>query len=260
MSPAGASAAPASSARAIPAGAPRGPPVHDSGVCRREAIRAESWSLDGDATITADVDVGILALRGEATVGGTLTAGELHLRGNLTVAGAASVSGVGELRGALEVGGTLTAGELRAQGPVRVRESMTARGGMAGQGELDVGSGLRTRTLRWDGELRIPGGVEAVEVDLRLKGDSRLGPVRARSVRVERAGPAFLARQQIRIDRIDAEEVRLAGVRVEFVRAPKVWLGPDASVIRLEGTVRACHASAHVGPEVRSPHFPGITR
>ena len=254
----GASAQPPVAGSAPPA--VRGPALRDMGISRRESVRAESWSLRGASTVTGDVDAPTIELLGDVTVGGRLASRQLSVHGALTVGGSAEVDGPLQLAGTLEVGADARVGDLACRGELRVGGPFTVQGTLRGHGQLVLGGGLSARTVHWDGDAAIAGPLTAEDVQLRLRGSSRVGSVHARRVSVRRSGPPLVAHGQVGIEAIEADDVELAGVRVEFVRSAKVTLGADATVVRLEGSVVAAHPSARVGPEVRSPRFHGIRR
>jgi len=62
------------------------------------------------------------------------------------------------------------------------------------------------------------------------------------------------------VDRIEAESVKLEGVKVAFVRAPQVILGRGCHVTEVDGTIVRRHPSSHVGPESRSLPPYGLRR
>ena len=166
--------------------------------------------------------------------------------------------------GALRTGGTLHAttadlrGIVRVSGAVSVDRGFTLHGSLAAPsatvGELDL-----------EGEAHVPGDLFGTSLQVRLKESSTFGTVRARSVVLHAKRPnlvdkVFFHTVSVKVARVEADSVDLAGVDVKFVRAPQITLGPDAHVTEYEGTIVKRHPSSRVGFESKSPAPYGLRR
>jgi len=254
-----ASAAPSGTSTTPPGGAE----VRDRGIVRLESIRAARWSVDGTAKVARDVDVGDVTSRGALSIGGKLVASTFQGRGSVEVEGpvdvAATLSASGELRAASVHAGDLEfRGIFRCAGAIRVDRLASFRG------SIETAE-ISAQVLQLEGGARVPGTLRATSVHARLKDSSELGTIVGGSVFVHARVPNIVDRVllhtcTVTADRIEGEVVDLEGVDVDFVRSPRITLGRDCHVTRLEGTVVRQHPSSHVGPESRSPAPYGLRR
>ena len=262
------STAPATPAVGSPA-PPRGDTIRDSGTVRRDSIRATGWTARGMAKILGDVDVGAGTVTGLVAIGGSLTAESFRSRGTLDVHGSTAVRDRLAVDGTVHFGGSVRAGAVDARGTFRSPAELRVDRELTVVGTLEAPS-ARVGLLDLQGAAEIPGELSALgTVRARFHGDSRLGFVRARSVRLE--GPptaliptlfrkVFGGAAAVEVGRIEAESVELRAVEVDFVRAKEIVLGPGAHVTTIEGTVVRRHPTSRVGPESRSPPPHGLSR
>lgn len=252
-----------------PARLPNSGTLRDSGSVRRDSVRAARWTSSGIAKVQGDVDVESGSAAGFASVGGKLTAGSFGSRGTLEVLGPTEVRGDLTLDGTVRFQSPVHAGALDARGTVECAAEVRVDRGCALAGAFEAPS-LRVGRLEVAGTLAVPGDVDAfTSVRARFRGDSTVGSFRARSVVLE--GPSvalipalfravFGGSATIHVDRIEADSVELSAVDVEFVRSPKIVLGPGAHLTAFEGTIVRQHPSSRVGPESRSRPPHGLTR
>ena len=236
----------------------------DRGTVRREGVRADAWSVRGVAKVTRDVDVGRADLDGVVSIAGHLSAEAVRARGTLEVFGAVDVRGTFEARGNVRVGGAVHAVDLDLDGPNRFDGALSVDRRAHVRGLLHAPS-FDGGLLEIDGSATVAGELRALHVRADLSGTSELGTVLARNVRVHGHRPNLLDKALFRearatVTRIEAESVDLANVRVGFVRATALVLGPGAHVTTVEGTVVRRHPRSRVGPESESvPPF-GLRR
>ncbi len=236
----------------------------DRGTVRREEVRADRWSVRGVAKVTRDVDVGRADLDGLVSVAGRLSAEAVRARGALEVFGPVDVRGTFEARGDVRGGGALHAGDLDLDGPNRVDGAISVDRRAHVRGLLHAPS-FDGGILEISGSATVAGELRALQVQADLSGPSEIGMVVARSVRVHGHSPNLLDKALFRearstVARIEAESVDLANVRVGFVRATSLVLGPGAHVTAVEGNVVRRHPKSRVGPESESvPPF-GLRR
>jgi len=243
---------------------PRLGELHDSGTVRRDSVDADRWVATGLVKVTGDVNLGDGKLDGTISVGGRLSSTNVLYRGVLDVDGAVETGGALAGVGSLRIGSTVhtvTAdlkGTVRLVGALRVDRAISLRGSLstpsATVGELDL-----------EGEAHIPGDLVGLRVRAFLKEDSEFGTVKARSVSLRGKPPnlvekVFFRTLKVSVDRVEADEVELEGVDVEFVRAPKIVLGRAAHVTEYEGTIVERHPSSRVGFESKSRPPYGLRR
>jgi cytoskeletal protein CcmA (bactofilin family) len=219
---------------------------------------------EGAVKVTGEVDVGTGTILGALSVGGSLRADSFECRGPLDVEGTVTVTGPFSLEGPTHLVGAVHAGQATFSGTTRSARDISVDGILTVHGHFAAPS-LHVGELRVDGALDIPGEIEAVNVDVRIRKPSRLGTIRARSVRLVRQGPNPVERVLGRapppaVVRIEAGRVELEGVEVAFVRSPEIVLGRDAQVTEFEGTITRRHPTARVGPESRSAPPHGLSR
>jgi len=246
------------------AGAPRTPSQVDRGTVHHPELRAGRWSVAGISKVDHDVSVGRADLRGTVVIGGDLRAGEVDAHGRLEVRGAVAVTSRLRLRGSLAVRAGVRAAELSLAGSVEVAGTLASERTLRVEGVLR-GAALRSPMLELRGVADVPGATEATSLDGRFTGDTHLGEVRARTVRLRGPVPNLvrwvLGRQaSVIVDRIEAESVYLEGVRVAFARAREIVLGRDAHLLAHEGRVLRAHSTSRLGPESWTPAPPGFRR
>lgn len=249
-----------------PSGAtePRRPAQVDRGSVHHASLRAGRWSAAGIAKVDHDVSVGRADLRGTVVVGGTLLAGEVEVRGSLDVRGPIAVTARMRLRGSLEAHSGVRAAELSLSGKIRTSAELVAEKALRVDGALRAPE-LRSALLELRGVARVPGTIEATSLDARFTGDTELGEVRARQVRLRGPVPNVVRwvlgkEAVVQVARVEAESVFLEGVRVGFARSPSIVLGRDAHLLAHEGTVLRAHATSHLGPESWTPPPRGFRR
>jgi cytoskeletal protein CcmA (bactofilin family) len=233
-------------------------------VVVRDAVRAESWTVDGIAKVTGAMDVGETRIDGSLTVGGLLSGERVTLKGTLDAGGAIEVTGSFETNGTTRIVGRLRADRVRLEGASRVGGSIEASTLVRVRGTF-VGSDVTAGSFVGDGKLELGGTLAAADVEVTFRAASHVGTIRASRVRLALVAPnpveLVLGRQiLVQVDRIEADEVDLEGVDVAFVRSPRIRLGRDAHVSGYEGVIEKQHPSARVGPESRSPRPHGLHR
>jgi translation initiation factor IF-1 len=213
---------------------------------RRDSVRASGWTSHGLAKVQGDVEVGTGTTVGLLSIGGKLSADTFQSRGTLEVVGfsdvreALTLDGTSHLQSGGHAGTLDARGTLRCGADLRVDRMLTVAGAIeapsAHAGAFDL-----------TGTVTIPGDVEAVvSVRARFRGDSDIGTIRAKSVRLEGPTPALIptllrsvfgGSAVVRVGRVEAESVELSAVDVEFVRGTSIILGPGARVREVEGTI-----------------------
>jgi cytoskeletal protein CcmA (bactofilin family) len=233
-------------------------------VTRRDSVFALSWSAEGTIKVTGEVDVGIAKISGALSVGGAITADALTCRGALDGGGPITIAGTFVTDGSLHAVGPVQAKQASFGGTTRLGRDVVVEGNVTVKGQFAAPS-LRVGELHGEAAVEVEGSLDAVDVQLRLRGESRLGVVRARTVRLERVRPnpiewVFGRAPPISVSRIEADRAELEGVEVGFVRCPEVILGRDAHVTEIEGTVVRRHSTARVGPRSKTPPPYGLSR
>lgn len=261
QAPAAKPPAPATTAVSAPPAAP--PPrtgeVHDAGAARHDSVRAHRWSSQGAVKVLGDVEVDEADLRGLATVRGTVKGGSVASSGTLDVGGVVELSGRLATDGEAEFGAAVRAGTVEAKGTLRVRGGLSATSGIRSEGSLEVRGGIGAPRLEFVGRIQVDEAIAAADVDGTIRGDSRARSIKGERVTIRRGG-RFGGRGRLTVGTIEAKEVRLEDVELEYLRADRIVLGPGAQVARLDGTVTSQHASAHVGPVSRTPRPYGLSR
>jgi hypothetical protein len=233
-------------------------------VTRRASVHALTWVAEGTVKVTGEVDVGTGKVTGALSVAGAITADALGCRGALDSGGPITVSGTFTTDGSLHGVGPIRAKQATFSGTTRIVREVVVEGSLTVSGQFAAPS-LRVGELHGDGAVDVPGSIDAVDVDVRIRRDSRFGTIRARSVRLIRSPPnpiewVFGRSPPAPVVRIEADRVELEGVDVAFVRCPEVTLGRNSHVTELEGTVVRRHSSAQVGPRSKSPAPYGLSR
>jgi len=250
---------------AAPTPGPAGPAVVDRGTVAHAEVRAGRWSVHGIAKVAGDVDAGVVELDGTVVVGGALTAQELSSRGSLEARGPCVVHGPLRAHGTFEAAGPVRAREARLEGSARVGGELVSEGDLRVRGRLH-GSNVNCHgVLEIRGTATLPGTVVATSVEAALTGETALGVVRCRELRLRGPAPNLVQRvlgnaATATVERVEAETVVLENVRVRFVRAGHVELGRNAHVATVEGTVVRSHPTSRLGPESWSRPPAGLTR
>jgi cytoskeletal protein CcmA (bactofilin family) len=250
-----------------PAAAPRIPrtgALQDRGVTRRDSVHALTWTADGTVKVTGEIDVGRGTVSGALSAAGPITADTFACRGALDAGAALTVAGSLTTGSSFHAVGPVHAQQAAFTGMTRIVREVRVDGTLTVKGQFAAPS-VRAGEFRADGAVDVPGTLDASSVEVRIRGESRFGTIRARSVRLIRAPPNPIERIFGRppptpIVRIEADRVELEGVDVAFVHSPEVILGRGAHVTEIEGTVAHRHASAQVGPRSKSPAPYGLSR
>jgi cytoskeletal protein CcmA (bactofilin family) len=248
----------------VRAAAPRAATVRDRGLARHESLRADRWTANGTVKVSGGVEVGTATVTGTVSVGGGISAGAFRMRGTFEVDGPVVVRDLLFARGNLHCESTVRAGDLTLEGTGRFAGTVTVERAGTVRGTL-IAPSVSAGLLELTGSATVPGAVRAAGVSADFRHRSSLGAVTARRVRLYGRVPnlvdkVFFQFEPVRVDRIEADSVELAGVDVGFVRAKEIVLGRGAHVTALEGTVVRRHPSSSVGPESKSPPPYGLRR
>jgi cytoskeletal protein CcmA (bactofilin family) len=262
--PAAAGSAPTASVPPVPAPRPPLSDLSDRGVTARANVLARRWTLRGTAKVSGDVRADGVELDGLLTVGGAFRVSRARLHGSAEISGPCEVANELETSGNLRCGGSLAAGALHASGRLRVTGEVTVAGVAEFKGLIGASS-LAAGRVVLRGACEIPGVLRAAEVRLALERASSIGRIEGTRVELRLRPPnpverVFGRKDEVRVDRIEAETVLLERVEVGFVRGREVHLGPEAHVTTVEGTVVERHRTSRLGPESRSPPPEGLRR
>jgi len=231
---------------------------------RRDSVSANRWTARGTVKVTGDVDVGAAELEGMVSIAGKLTADAFRSRGALEVEGPVDVAGTLDSSGGLHAASTVHAVDAHLRGEVLVVGAVSVDRLLTSQGSLTAPS-LTVGALTLEGEAQVHGEIVGTSVTARFTRGSTLWTVRARSVSLRAKIPNLvekvLGRQMaVTVRRVEADEVELEGVDVQFARSPKITLGRDAHITEYEGTIVRRHPSSRVGFESRSARPYGLWR
>jgi cytoskeletal protein CcmA (bactofilin family) len=253
---------------------PSGPPVpplsgslRQTGTNRVPSVRTLDWVSKGFTKVVGDVEVGTGNVSGSLAVGGKLVARQLELSGADRVDGELRVSEGLRTRGTLRTGAGVSARDADMSGTVEIGGSLTVERQLRWKGSLEVGQDVRADTVLFQGRLAITGMLVAKSISGEVDTLSSVGEIEADWIEIRSRKPRFQLFllppppwHELEVQRIEATEVHLAGVRVHRLKADRVFLGPDAHVEYVEGTILQRHKDAHVGPESESPPPHGLSR
>ncbi len=245
--------------------------VRSTGAARWSSVRAVQWTARGTTKVTGAVEVAVADLRGVVTVGGPLALRKGEVVGSLRVDRDVRVYGSLAVRGSLSVGGAVAGVELRVAGSADVKGPTELSGLCDVRGGFRTEGNVRADVFAFEGRVSIRG---------RLAARSVVGAIGDRSTVTEIVAPQVELRaararlplpfpipflppppwRDLEVERIEATEARLSDVRVQFLRAERIWLGPNSHVQSYEGTIVERHKTAHVGPESETPPPYGLTR
>jgi hypothetical protein len=239
------------------------------GTYRLPGVRVQEWTVRGSAKVVGSVEVDTAVLRGTTTIGGTLTARRLEASGVHRIEGELRVTEELRTRGTLRAGGGLTAGTARFVGRATVGRSLAVPETLEWTGALEVGQDVDAGSVLFRGSVVVPGRMHARSISGEVDRLSHVGTLSADWIELRgRKGfppfPIFLLPpppwRELVVQRIEATEVHLSCVRVHHLKADRIWLGPNAHVQYVEGTILERHKDAHVGPESESSPPPGLSR
>lgn len=242
--------------------------VRHTGATRVPSVRALDWRARGFTKVVGDVEVGKGDVSGTLTVGGKLTAGQLDLSGDHRVDGEMRISGPFRARGTLHAGGAVTARTAALSGTMVIGGPLVVEDSLEWSGALEAGRDVRAGVVLFHGRLTVRGTLYARSISGEVDSLSSANEIRADWIEIRRRKPLLPAIpllppppwHELKVQRVEATEVHLSGVRVHYLRADRIWLGPDAHVEYVEGTIVERHKDAHVGPESESPPPPGLNR
>ncbi len=219
--------------------------------------------------VVADVEIESGDLRGTVAIGGRCTADRLESNGSLQVGGEVAVSGPLRVRGSFSAGAGLRAANLWSAGRISVAGGISVHGSFEWNGSLDSGSDVQADSIQFSGELAVRGTLSGRSISGAITRRSFVAEIRAGYVDLRIAGfrlPVpipFLPPpkwRDLEVQRIEAVEAHLSGVRALWVKADRIWLGPATHVQYVEGTIVERHRTAQVGPESESPPPTGLSR
>jgi cytoskeletal protein CcmA (bactofilin family) len=240
-----------------------------SGTSRVPNVRTLDWVARGFTKVVGDVEVGSGNVTGSLAVGGKLTAHELDLSGSVRIDGEVRVTDRLRTRGTFRTGAGVSAKGAWLAGTVEIGGSLAVAETFNWTGSLEVGQDVRGDVVLFQGRCAIKGVLAAQSISGEIESLSSVREIEADWVEIRRRKPLlpfpiFLLPpppwSELQVDRIEAKEVHLSGVRVLRLKADRIFLGPDAHVEYFEGAIVQRHKDAHVGPESESPPPPGLSR
>ncbi len=243
--------------------------LRSRGVVRLPSIRTRQWIARGAVKVVADVEIESGDLRGTVAIGGRCTAERLESNGALQVGGEVAVSGPLRIRGSCSAGAGLHAASLWSAGRVSVAGDISVRDSIEWHGSLESASDVQADSIQFSGQLAVQGMLSSRSISGAVTRRSFVTEIRAGYVDLRLAGfrlpmpipflppPPWRA---LEVQRVEAVEAHLSGVRVLGVKADRIWLGPGTHVQYVEGTIVERHRTARVGPESESPPPPGLSR
>jgi cytoskeletal protein CcmA (bactofilin family) len=269
--PAPAPSPPPAPAAAPPPASPPPTPLAGSlrliGTSRVPNVRTLDWVAKGFTKVVGDVEVGTGTVSGSLAVGGKLVARQLELAGSHRVEGDLRVTEDLRARGTLRIGGSVSARSVQLNGTVEIGGALAVAEQLRWNGSLSVGRDVRTDEVLFQGHVAIKGTLTARVISGDVETLSSVTEIRADWIELRRRKPRFSIFllppppwHELEVQRIEAKEVHLSDVRVRYVKADRVFLGPDSHVEYVEGTILQRHKQAHVGPESESSPPPGLSR
>jgi cytoskeletal protein CcmA (bactofilin family) len=238
-----------------------------SGASRVPNVRALDWVARGFSKVVGDVEVVTGNVTGSLAVGGKVIARQLDLSGTQRIEGDVRVSEELHAHGTFRIGGTVSARNAQWNGTIEIGGGMSVAQLLQWKGSLDVGQDVTADSVLFQGRLVIKGKLTARSISGEIQSLSSVHEIVGDWIEIRKGRsrpPIFLlpppAWDELAVQRIEAKEVHLAGVRVHYLKADRIFLGPDAHVEFVVGTILQRHKDAHVGPESESPPPPGLSR
>lgn len=253
--------------KSAPTPAPLSGTLRLTGTNRLPTVRTLDWVARGFTKVVGDVEVATAHVTGTLAVGGKLVARQLELSGTHQIGGDVRVSENFRAHGTLRLGGAVSARNIQLTGTTEVGGSLAVEQQLSWKGSLEVDQDVRADTVLFRGRLGIDGTLSGRSISGEVEALSSVGEILADWVEIRRRKPRisiFLLPpppwQELEVQRIEAKEVHLDGVRARYVKADRIFLGPDAHVEYVEGPILGRHKESHVGPESESPPPPGLSR
>jgi cytoskeletal protein CcmA (bactofilin family) len=260
------SAAPASPSPAAPP-LPLTGSLRTTGASRVPGVRALDWVARGVTKVVGDVEIGTGHVTGSLAVGGKVSARQLDLSGSVRVDGEIRLSEDLHARGSFRTGASVRARSVQLSGTVEIGGAVTVEELLRWSGTFDVGQDVQADEILFQGRLTIKGTLTARAISGEVEDLSSVAEIRADWVEIRRRKARFTIFllppppwHELEVQRIEAKEVHLAGVRVRYLKADRIFLGPDSHIEYVEGTIIQRHKDAHVGPESESPPPYGLSR
>ncbi len=267
MATAGANAG--SSAPTVPPAGPLTGALHLTGTSRVDRVRTKAFSSEGFAKVPGDIETETAVVTGSLAAGGRFQAQSARFSGTHRIDGDVRVTDLLRTNGTWRVRGGVSVRAARFDGAASVGGSLSVADRLDWTGALDIRLDVRATQVFFRGRMAVGGTLAARTISGEIGALSTAGAIEADWVEVRRRKslrdvPIFLlpppAWNELQVDRIEAAEVHLSGVRVRRLISDRIWLGPDTHVEYVEGTIVSQHRDAHVGPESESPPPPGLSR
>jgi hypothetical protein len=253
----------------VPAPTPS-PPLSGSlrltGTSRVPNVRTLDWVARGFTKVAGDVEIGTGRVTGSLAVGGKLLGRQLDLSGAHRMDGEVRLSGDLRARGTFRTGADVSARSAQLTGTIEIGGTLKVEELLRWKGSLEVGHDVRADTVLFQGRLAIQGTLTAQSISGEVETLSSVAEIAADWIEIRRRKPRFAIFllppppwHELEVQRIEAKEVHLAGVRVHRLKADRIFLGPDSHVEYVEGAILQRDKEAHVGPESESPPPPGLS-
>jgi cytoskeletal protein CcmA (bactofilin family) len=241
--------------------------LRTTGASRVPNIRTLDWVARGFTKVVGDVEIGTGRVTGSLAVGGKFAARRLDLAGSARVDGEMRITEDLRARGSFRTGASVSARSVQLSGTVEIGGALTVDELLRWSGTLDVGQDVKANEVLFQGRLTLEGALTARAISGEVESLSSVTEIQAEWVEIRRRKPRFAIFllppppwHELEVQRIEAKEVHLAGVRVRHLKADRIFLGPDSHIEYVEGTILQRHKDAHVGPESESPPPYGLSR
>ncbi|MCI4366601.1 MAG: hypothetical protein L3K08_02495 [Thermoplasmata archaeon] len=217
--------------------------------------------LNGRAKVTGPVELDAITVRGDLAIAGSAKVDRWDTDGHVSVEGAASGGGAWRCAGEHRFGAALTVESLDARGRLDVAGALTTTGAISVVGSIDVVGDVKGASVTWSGAAAISGEVRAGSIAITTIGPSKVGALRANSIRIAHKGGRFAANPAaLEVLEIEGKEVHLAGVIAQHVKADRISVGPGCRLSQVDGTVVSRDPSSHIGPQSKTPRPYGLSR
>jgi len=234
-------------------------------------LQCEQLTVSGSANLTGQVVAGTATINGATTFQGQLTVDQFKINGH------ASVNNPKDPGGRFRGGDTEVNGHLSVQGDMgfktfRIDGKSSVGGNLAGEnlilrGELTVGGDCEAERFESKGGFAIAGLLNAGVVEIVSYGGCRAREIGGESITVRKAEPSFLAKlfalagspKVLRTEAIEGDLVQLENTHAKTVRGKNVTIGSGCEIGRVEysGSYQ-CSDDAMVGEAVQLQPEPSV--
>jgi cytoskeletal protein CcmA (bactofilin family) len=199
--------------------------------------------INGDATISNDLDCIELRVNGTNRIMGNVIAKHIKVNGMSVIEGSVDSETL-NINGQIDIGGDLSVRQLKIHGKSDIGGNLTGDRLEVG-GEITVQMDCEAETFNAKGAFTIGGLLNAGNIEIHLYGPCKVREIGGETIQIKSTGFGFSIQKIIQslfpnfekrltVDTIEGDDIYLENTTAKYVRGNRVTIGPGCEITSIE--------------------------